>query len=90
MITHFEWTTLILSAIGILLIPLIRIAWLAMTRWIGTENQLKTLVKDVGTLVENQDKVHSEIYRQMQLDRDATNKRLRYLEEYFMSHGMRK
>jgi hypothetical protein len=88
--THFEITTLVLSVIGILLIPLIRMAWLAMVRWISTETQLKQLVKDVGTLVENQDTVHSAIYKQMQIDREATNTRLRYLEEYFMNHGMRK
>jgi biopolymer transport protein ExbB/TolQ len=39
------------------------------------------------TVVKEQGRIHSEIYEQMRVDRDATDKRLRFLEEYWMKRG---
>ena len=88
--THYNLITVILSILGIILIPILGVLIRGMVRWIRTEDELKVLVADVRELIENKDKVHSDILNQMRFDRDATNQRLRYLEEYFMSHGMRR
>lgn len=74
--------------IAVLLIPLIVMLARGMVRWVRTEDKLNELVEDVRKLVDDKDRTHREISEQMRFDRDATNKRLRYLEEYFMSHGM--
>lgn len=86
--TRFEITTLCLSVIGVLMVPLIGVMLRGMIRWIRTEDRLDTLIGDVRELVSDQDKVHSDILSQMKYDRDATNTRLRYLEEFFMAYGM--
>jgi hypothetical protein len=79
-VTHFEITTVGLTVIGVLLIPLLGIATRAMVKWIRTEDRLDVLVRDVRTLVTDEKAVHKEMSDQMKYDRDATNKRLIYLE----------
>jgi hypothetical protein len=87
--TQYEVVATCLSVVGVLLIPVIALLFRGMIRWVHTENQLAQLVGDVRELIEEKDKVHMEMLGQMRYDREATNTRLRYLEEYFMSHGMR-
>lgn len=88
--THFELTSAILSVIGILLIPLMSIMIRGAVKWTRTEGSLNDLVTATREKNRRDDKVHEEMYAQMRIDREATNTRLRYLEEYFMSHGMRR
>jgi hypothetical protein len=54
------------------------------------EDKLDNVIKDVEDLVADKDKVHTAIFTQMQVDRDATDKRLRYLEEFWISIGRQK
>lgn len=56
-------------------------------RWQKTEDALSELTKDMKELVESKDKVHVAMYDQMKIDRDATNQRLRYLEEFWITLG---
>ena len=86
----FQLTNLILTIIAVILIPGIVLLFRGMIRWVRTESKLNTLVGDVRELVDDKGKVHAAILEQMKYDRDATNTRLRYLEEYFMAHGMRR
>ena len=86
--TYYEIITIALTVIGVLLIPLIVVAFRGLVRWIRTESKLDKLVDDVRELVTDQEKVHREMIDQMKYDRDATNTRLQYLERYFMSRGM--
>ena len=86
---HAEFVSIALSIIGIILIPILAVALRTMVKWVRTEDQLQQLVDEVKQLVTDKDKVHSEILGELRADRDATNTRLRYLEEYFMGNGMR-
>jgi hypothetical protein len=83
-VTHFEWTTAILTGIGVLFLPAIAILIRGAIKWTRTEDKLAELVRDVHELVDSKDKVHTEMYAQMREDRAATDRRLRYLEERLM------
>lgn len=89
MITHFEWIMITLTTATSLLIPAVIIMIRGAVKWTRTEDQLAHLVARVGDLVEDKDEVHREILEQMRLDREATNTRLRYLEEFWMDRGRR-
>lgn len=75
--------TLLFLVVTALLSVLIRVVVKA-TR---TEDKISELADDVKQLITDKDKVHAEMLGQMRFDRDATDKRLRYLEEFFMRHG---
>jgi hypothetical protein len=83
--THFEITSLFLSIIGIILIPVLGFLIRGAVKWTRTEDRLATLVDDVRELVNSSERVHTAMYDQMRADRDATNKRLRFIEEWFMN-----
>lgn len=87
--THADFVTIALSAIGILLVPALALLVRIAVKWTRTEDRLGTLVTDVRELVDAKDKVHAEMLAQMRADRDATDKRLRFIEEWFM-HGRRR
>lgn len=88
--TEYDLIVILLTVIGVLLIPTIGVLFRGMVRWVRTEDQLTNLVHEVKELVNDNEKSRGDILRQMTYDREATNTRLRYLEEYFMSHGMGK
>jgi hypothetical protein len=81
-VTHYEITSLLLSLIGMLLIPVLVLLWRAAVNW-------TKLSDNVSHIIETNDTAHQDIVNQMAHDRQATNQRLRYLEEYFMNLGMR-
>ena len=88
--TRFEIATIIMGSASMFILPMLAIILRVMSRWVKTEDKLDILVGNVRELVIYKDREHDEMLAQMKLDRDATNIRLRYLEEYFMSHGMGK
>lgn len=45
------------------------------------------MADQIQRVVEDQGKIHNEMYEQMRLDRDATDRRLRFIEEYWMRRG---
>lgn len=53
-----------------------------------TEDKVDSVVKDMLELVKNKDSVHSAILEQMKFDRDATDRRLRFMEEFWMNSGL--
>jgi hypothetical protein len=86
---YVAWGTLALSVIGIILIPM-GIAFIRLIRkWTQIEDRLTDLAKDMRELVEDKDKVHSEILGQMREDRKATDRRLRWLEEHLWKQDRR-
>jgi hypothetical protein len=85
--THYDWLQITLAAAGVLLIPAIVILLRGAVKWTRTEDRLAELVTDMRELMVDKDKIHAEMLEQMRLDRDATDKRLRYLEEFFMDRG---
>lgn len=52
------------------------------------EDKIETLEKKVIDLVTTQQQMQASMLDQMKYDRDATDRRLRYVEEYFMHRGM--
>jgi hypothetical protein len=85
-----QWSAIILTVFSVLLVPALAILLRGAVKWTRTEDQLATLVGDVGQLVADKDKVHAEILEQMRIDRDATDRRLRYIEEFWMEGGRRR
>lgn len=68
----------VLGAAGTIIVYILRLA----VRWARVEHQLEDLVSDVKQLVNDKDKVHQALYESMREDRNATNIRLRWLEEH--------
>lgn len=84
-----EWLTVALAVFSVLLIPALVILLRAAVKWTRTEDKLGALVEDVKQLVDDKAKIHAEILEQMRVDRDATDRRLRYIEEFWMDAGRR-
>jgi hypothetical protein len=84
-----EWTAVILAIFSVLLLPALAILLRGAIKWTRTEDKLATLVEDVRELIADKDRVHAEILEQMRVDRDATDRRLRYVEQWFMDQGFR-
>lgn len=73
---------LIVSILAVIVIPFM-IALIRITiKWTRIEERLNELTADMKELVENKDKVHSDIINTMSNDREATNRRLRWVEEH--------
>jgi len=80
-----QWATLamtlglaFLSAVIGLVVYIVKGA----ARWARTEERLEELISDVKELVENKDQAHRLIMETIKDDREATNRRLRWLEEH--------
>jgi len=82
-----DWIIVILSIFSVLLTPILVILVRGAVKWTRTEDKLGMLVDDVRQLVADKDKVHAEILEQMRLDRDNTDRRLRFIEEFWMQRG---
>ena len=52
------------------------------------EDKVNNIAVDVLDVIKNEDNVHAAILEQMKFDRDATDKRLRFMEEYWMNSGL--
>ena len=87
--TKFDWLMLIMSLISILLIPALILLVRLVSKWTKVESGLLELTKDMGELVRDKDKVHSEMLGQMREDRAATDRRLRWLEENLWARDVR-
>lgn len=81
------WVGIGLSSLAVIFIPILIVLIRGAVKWTRTEDQLGTLVSKVEELVDAKDKVHTEILEQMRTDRAATDKRLRYIEEFWMDSG---
>ncbi|HTS05691.1 MAG TPA: hypothetical protein VMP68_08915 [Candidatus Eisenbacteria bacterium] len=74
--------TFVLAVITTLLIPLVVFLVRGAVKWTRVEAKMDHVLIELKEIVADKDKVHAEIYSQMREDRAATNKRLRWLEEY--------
>lgn len=81
------WTVLgaVTGVAAVFIIPAIVLFVRLMVRGKGIEDKLEEVAKDLRDIVEDKDKVHHEMYRQMREDRNATDRRLRWLEENLWS-----
>lgn len=83
----FEITSLILAIVTAVLIPVIILLIRGAVKWTRVESKLDNVVSELRQIVENKDKVHAEMLGQMRDDRAATDRRLRWLEEYLWRKG---
>lgn len=88
--TTYDRFSILLAVTAVLLIPALVILVRGAVKWTRTEDRLAELVGDVHRLVSDKDRVHAEMLEQMRIDREATDRRLRYLEEFFMDRGRRR
>lgn len=82
------WIGIAVTSVGVLLIPLLIYLIKGANRWGRTEQKLENLIEGVRKLVEDKDKIHHEILETMRNDREATDRRLRFMEEYWMKKGL--
>lgn len=75
------WIAVAISFLGVVLIPLVILLWRVAVSITKNQDKLFSLEQDMHDLVADKDKVHSRLYEQMREDRNATNQRLRWLEE---------
>lgn len=80
--TTNEWLTFAVSFVGLLLIPLIALMFRGVIKATQLEDKVHNIADDLTQLVKDKDKVHTELVAQMREDRQATNDRLRWLEEH--------
>lgn len=80
-----QWLTLIttlliafMSLLGGVFVYIVKGAF----RWARTEERLEELIKQVSKVVEDKDEAHRIIFETIKDDREATNRRLRWLEEH--------
>ncbi len=81
------WIAVTLAVFSVLLLPALGILVRGAVKWTRTEDKLGDLVGDVRELITDKDRAHGEMLEQMRLDREATNTRLRYLEEFWIDRG---
>lgn len=74
--------TAVLAGLTGILIPLIVFLLRGAIKWTRVEDKLDHAVKELTSIAADKDRVHNEIFAQMREDRAATDKRLRWLEEY--------
>ena len=81
------WGSIALSAIAVILLPLLALVWRGAVKWTRTEDKLDHAVGTLERIVQDKDRVHAAMMDQMRADREATDRRLRYIEERFMRAG---
>lgn len=81
------WVVVALTVFSVLLLPLLVLMFRGVMKWTRTEDKLAELVNDVRELVDAKDKTHAAMLDQMRADRESTDKRLRFIEEWFMRRG---
>lgn len=82
MVAVSPWLTLAVSMVGVILIPLGVLLYRIVVRATEDRDELRHIREDLGELVKDKDRVHLEMLKQLTADRDATDKRLRWLEEH--------
>lgn len=89
MFTHYDITNIVLTIIAVILIPGVALLVRGTMKWTHTSDKIDNMANSMEQIVTNNDAAHQAIINQMTNDREATNRRLRWFEEYFMQNGMR-
>lgn len=79
--------TIILTAFAVLFVPAITVLIRATIKWTRVESRLDEIANDLVALIKDKDQAHIEILTAMREDRQATDKRLRWLEEHLWNQG---
>lgn len=86
-VTAVEVFTVVLATISVIVAPLMVMIIRMAVKWTRVEEKLNTVVGELREIVGNGDRVHLAIMDEIRRDRDATNQRLRWLEEYLWKKG---
>lgn len=94
-LTQSDWALVAITGIGVLIIPALVLMVRTAIKWTKTESALENIVEDFKDLVKNESKVHGEILETVRQNREASDsqqdsldKRLRFMEEYWMKRGI--
>jgi hypothetical protein len=79
--------TLILAFITVIALPSLAFSLRMMAKWTRVETKLEELIRNMEKLVLDKDRVHQTMQGEIRDDRAATDKRLRWLEEYLWRKG---
>ena len=88
--TPADWIAAAVAALTVVIVPILVLLIRGAIKWTRTEDKLGTLIDTMKELIIDKDKVHSEMLAQMRIDREATDKRLRFIEEFWMRKGYEK
>lgn len=100
MITLVEFITIGLGIVSVVIVPSMVLAIRSAVKWARLESKVEEVVTDLKELVDNKDTTHREIVNNMEKmytalinrmssEREATDKRLRYLEERYWGNAIR-
>jgi hypothetical protein len=76
------WVEIAVSILGILILPLMALLFRMVIKFTRVEDKLDVVITDMKELVLDKNKTHAEIAATMREDRQATDRRLRWLEEH--------
>lgn len=72
----------IVAIVSGIIIPLLGFLVVIAVQWGGIRADLRALNKQLADIVQSEEETHKLITDQLRIDRDATDKRLRWLEEH--------
>lgn len=81
-VTPFEYFSVAIAIVTVLLIPLVVLLIRGAVKWTRVEGKLDGAIVKLGEIVQSKDRDHAELAAQMREDRKATDERLRRLEDH--------
>lgn len=84
-----QWVAVALTVFAVIVIPLLTLVVRGFVKWSRVESKLDELGGDIKGLIITKDKEHLAILEEIRTDRKATDRRLRWLEEYLWRKGDR-
>jgi hypothetical protein len=75
-----EIVTVVLSTVAVIVLPLFGLLWRFSSKWTAYTYQLQHLGEKIQALVTDKERTHVILQDQITHDREATDKRLRWLE----------
>lgn len=79
------WLISVFSLVFAVLCALLGVLIKIVRKFTNVEDRQNELIRNVDRLVKDKDQTHNAMLEQMKFDREATNRRLRFIEERFMN-----
>jgi hypothetical protein len=80
---------IILTVFAVLIIPALALLVRITRKWTRIEDQLGDMTGDIRQLTEDKTNAHQRLYEAMKQDREATDRRLTWLEQNFWQRPRR-
>jgi len=77
-----ELISLVIGTVTAIVMPLTLLIVRSAVKWAKLESRVEEVIADVKELIGQKDKFHAALVDQMKSDREATDRRLRWLEEH--------